>query len=297
MAREFGFTKKERETYFLPEKVYSSFGRDDTDDFVSLCIYSMNDQLLDEISIDISNIDYDESENFIDLDVPKHLRDNGYTEGTYKVVYKFLRRLAGVEDFVFVDGQGNIYEGKVQTKVMNGVERFFMGTPNPNIDEQDRPEAVELFRKELKYIIDDISPDRKEAIVELDSSIRNQEYLEDFQTMTEMIQYKPLRLNNAGRIKFDQKDPYVLEFDINPQDRGFTQNMVGGQIVIPKLYQLENEETTNEDVIVEEIVEVDFFEPIEQDLDTTPLPEPEDVEEEKEKEVEVDYGIGAGDRS
>ena len=98
MAREFGFTKKERETYFLPEKVYSSFGRDNTDDFVSLCVYSMNDQLLDEISIDISDIDYDESENFIDLDVPKHLRDNGYTEGTYKVVYKFLRRLAGVKE-------------------------------------------------------------------------------------------------------------------------------------------------------------------------------------------------------
>ena len=114
--------------------------------------------------------------------------------------------------------------------------------------------------------------------------------------MTEMIQYKPLRLNNAGRIKFDQKDPYVLEFDINDLDRGFTQNMVGGQIVIPKLYQLENEETTNEDVIVDEIVEVDFFEPIEQDLDESYSPEPEDEEDEKEKVVYTS-NVGAGLRS
>ena len=51
-------------------------------------------------------------------------------------------------------------------------------------------------------------------------------------------------------------------------DRGFTQNMVGGEVIIPKLYQIENETTTNEDVIVEEIVEVDFFEPEPDDKDT-----------------------------
>ena len=49
-------------------------------------------------------------------------------------------------------------------------------------------------------------------------------------------------------IKFDTKNPHILEFDIDEKDRGFTQNMVGGQIVIPNLY-LETglEDTTNED--------------------------------------------------
>jgi hypothetical protein len=115
-----------------------------------------------------------------------------------------------------------------------------------------------------------------------------------------MIEYKPLRINNAGKIKFDTKDPYVLEFDINDLDRGFTQNMVGGEIIIPKLYQIENETTTNEDVVVEEIIEVDFFDPPEPDPDPTPLPEPDEEEEEEEiteEEMERDYGIGAGDRS
>ena len=66
--------------------------------------------------------------------------------------------------------------------------------------------------------------------------------------MGEMIQYQPINKSNKGTIKFDTKDPHVLEFDIDPQDRGFTQNMVGGQIVIPSLYKITgNEDTTNED--------------------------------------------------
>ena len=63
-----------------------------------------------------------------------------------------------------------------------------------------------------------------------------------------MIEYQPINDDNGGLIKFDSKDQNVLEFDINPQDRGFTQNMVGGQIVIPSLYKITgNEDTTNED--------------------------------------------------
>ena len=105
-------------------------------------------------------------------------------------------------------------------------------------------------------------------IVERDEIIKNSEYIDDFKSMSELIEYKPLRINNSGKIKFDQSDQYVLEFDINDMDRGFTQNMVGGEVIIPKLYQIENETTTNEDVIVEEIVEVDFFEPEPDDKDT-----------------------------
>ena len=33
MAREYGFTQQERNQYFLPTKVYSSWGRDINSDF------------------------------------------------------------------------------------------------------------------------------------------------------------------------------------------------------------------------------------------------------------------------
>jgi|TARA_B100000902_G_scaffold212668_1_gene202208 hypothetical protein len=272
MAREYGFTDKERQLYFAPEKVYSSFGRDDDDDFVALFVYSENDILLETIILEAEEVGLDSGENFIDLNVGKHLRDAGYVEGNFNVSYKFLRRLAGVEQKVFVDGQGNVYEGKVKTRTINGEERYFATN---NSDDQDTAVELELFKRDLTYVIDDISPDRTEAIVEVDELIKNQEYKEDFQSMSEMLEYKPLRLNGAGPIKFDQTDPTILEFDINDLDRGFTQNMVGGQIVIPSLYQMENEIITNEDEIVREIVEVDFFEP-EEVQDPTPEPEPEE---------------------
>ena len=63
-----------------------------------------------------------------------------------------------------------------------------------------------------------------------------------------MIEYSAIEADNSGLIKFDSKDQNVLEFDINSKDRGFTQNMVGGQIIIPSLYKITgNEDTTNED--------------------------------------------------
>ena len=58
---------------------------------------------------------------------------------------------------------------------------------------------------------------------------------------------------NMGSIKFEPKDPQVLEFDIDPTDRGFTQNMVGGQIVIPKLYKVDgDEDTDNSDIVLDD---------------------------------------------
>ena len=41
---------------------------------------------------------------------------------------------------------------------------------------------------------------------------------------------------NAGKIKFDKTDPYVLQFVTGRNERGFTDNMVGGTIVIPGMY-------------------------------------------------------------
>ena len=39
MALEYGFTEKEKATYYLPNRVYSSFGRDVDDDFIALYVY------------------------------------------------------------------------------------------------------------------------------------------------------------------------------------------------------------------------------------------------------------------
>ena len=276
MALEYGFTQKERDAYYLAKRVYSSFGRDNEDDFVMLYVYSDDtDLLLQNIMIPIEDVRFTEGE-FIDINVGKHLREAGFTQGNYRVVYKFLRRLAGVESQVFVDDNGNIWNGEVSEKEVNGEIKYYTSTTNPGIDEQDQPVAQELFLKDFTYFIDDISPDRTELILEVDENIKNEEYREDFETMGQLIEYKSLKVDNQGSIKFDQKDPYVLEFNIDESDRGFTQNMVGGEIIIPNLYKATGfEDTDNEDAIIDEVDEIDFIEP-EEIVEDSDEPEKED---------------------
>jgi hypothetical protein len=164
------------------------------------------------------------------------------------VVYKFLRRLAGRERTIFVDGDGNIFNGEVRRKVINNEIKFFKGGD----EDKDTSLQEEVFIKEYKYPLVETSPDRTEFILELDENIKGGEYRNDFVEMGEMIEYTPISKANMGLIKFDSKKPHILEFDIDPQDRGFTQNMVGGQIVIPNMYKITGEEDTdNSDVVPE----------------------------------------------
>ena len=245
MALEYGFTDKEKQNYYQPSKVYSSFGRDFTNDYIALHVYDMNDVLLVTRIMSLDEVGFTEDGTFVDLNIGQHLRNLGFRQGYYKVTYKFLRRLAGRPRTIFVDEKGKIFTGDVERKLINGETRYFQKTSD---EEKSNNEPIEVFIREQKYIIAESSPDKSELRISTDPQVRNKEYLSDFKEMNAMIEYQPIDDDNSGLIKFDSKDQNVLEFDINPQDRGFTQNMVGGQIVIPSLYKITgNEDTTNED--------------------------------------------------
>ena len=245
MALEYGFTDKEKQNYYQPSKVYSSFGRDFTNDYIALHVYDINDVLLVTKIMSLDEVGFTEDGTFVDLNIGQHLRNLGFRQGDYKVTYKFLRRLAGRPRTIFVDEKGKIFTGDVERKLINGETRYFQKTSD---EEKSNNEPIEVFIREQKYIIAESSPDKSELRISTDPQVRNKEYLSDFKEMNAMIEYQPINDDNGGLIKFDSKDQNVLEFDINPQDRGFTQNMVGGQIIIPSLYKITgNEDTTNED--------------------------------------------------
>ena len=245
MALEYGFTDKEKQNYYQPSKVYSSFGRDFTNDYIALHVYDMNDVLLVTRIMSLDEVGFTEDGTFVDLNIGQHLRNLGFRQGDYKVTYKFLRRLAGRPRTIFVDEKGKIFTGDVERKLINGETRYFQKTSD---EEKSNNEPIEVFIREQKYIIAESSPDKSELRISTDPQVRNNEYLNDFKEMNAMIEYQPIDDDNGGLIKFDSKDQNVLEFDINSEDRGFTQNMVGGQIVIPSLYKITgNEDTTNED--------------------------------------------------
>ena len=245
MALEYGFTDKEKQNYYQPSKVYSSFGRDFTNDYIALHVYNMSDVLLVTKIMSLDEVGFTEDGTFVDLNIGQHLRSLGFRQGDYKVTYKFLRRLAGRPRTIFVDEKGKIFTGDVERKLINGETRYFQKTSD---EEKSNNEPIEVVIREQKYIIAESSPDKSELRISTDPQVRNDEYLSDFKELNAMIEYQPIDDDNSGLIKFDSKDQNVLEFDINPQDRGFTQNMVGGQIVIPSLYKITgNEDTTNED--------------------------------------------------
>ena len=248
MAQEYSFTQQERNNLFAPTKVYSSFGRDQLNDFMMLHVYDTDGNLIVTKVLGLNEVSFENDGDFIDINVGQHLRDLGFSEGEYDVVYKFLRRLAGRERTVFVDANGNIFNGEVRRKVVGSEIKFFKG----GNEDKDTSLQEEVFIKEYKYPLVETSPDRTEFILELDENVKAGEYRNDFIEMGEMIEYTPISKDNMGLVKFDSKKPHILEFDIDPQDRGFTQNMVGGQIVIPNMYKITGEEdTTNEDVVPE----------------------------------------------
>ena len=277
MALEYGFTDKEKQNYYQPSKVYSSFGRDFTNDYIALHVYDMSDVLLVTKIMSLDEVGFTEDGTFVDLNIGQHLRSLGFRRGDYKVTYKFLRRLAGRPRTIFVDEKGKIFTGDVERKLINGETRYFQKTSD---EEKSNNEPIEVFIRDQKYVIAESSPDKSELRISTDPQVRNDEYLSDFKEMNAMIEYQPINDDNGGLIKFDSKDQNVLEFDINPQDRGFTQNMVGGQIVIPNLY-LETgfEDTTNEDAIIDEIQEIDFIEPEEVVQEKDPIKIPEQTDE------------------
>ena len=248
MAQEYSFTQEERNNLFAPTKVYSSFGRDQLNDFMILHVYDTDGNLIVTKVLGLNEVSFENDGDFIDINVGQHLRDLGFSEGEYDVVYKFLRRLAGRERTVFVDGNGVVFNGEVVRKVINNEIKFFKG----GNEDKDTSLQEEVFIKEYKYPLVETSPDRTEFILELDENVKAGEYRNDFVEMGEMIEYTPISKDNMGLVKFDSKKPHILEFDIDPQDRGFTQNMVGGQIIIPNMYKITGEEdTTNEDIVPE----------------------------------------------
>jgi hypothetical protein len=240
---QYGFTEKEKSQFYKTQQVYSSFGRD-KNDFVQLEIYNVVDNtLILSEELDLGEFTFNEEGTLLDFNVGQHLRDLGYRSGTYRVSYKFFRRIAGKNQAVFVDGDDKINVGKIQTKVINGKTRFFRdivgGKSNNN---KNNTTAKELFTKNLKYRIEQKSDDNKEAIIGL-QSFKNKKYREDFQKFGNWVKYEPLYEEESGPIKFDTKDPYVLEFRSSPRDRGFTQNMVGHKLIIPNLYLVDAQVT------------------------------------------------------
>ena len=239
MAKFEGIKPKDSEQLIAPKPFYSSYGRDNKD-FVHFYVYDEDGNQIDDEILSAGELLF-QDDSTIDLDIGTHLRQLGYKEGRYKVKYLFLRRVAGKKKTVFLNENGFVHNGRIATRVINGKTRYF--TQNVFGGKQEKVEPTELFPKELKYFIKQISPNKRELKVDV-QEIKNVPYKKNFASMNKNMVYIPLKRGGGGTIRWDLTDPNILVFNDAPGERGFTDAMVGGEITIKEMFEYSLTSTT-----------------------------------------------------
>ena len=121
-------------------------------DCVEVLIYDTNDNLLESGIADTTDYSYD-YDTGIKLNTGTILRKMGYDRGKYVVKYNFLRKVAGSYETVLVDSDGRIFNGNNYHIMDNG--KIMTGETHTDF-------SRELFLKEYKYFVHEISPSRTE---------------------------------------------------------------------------------------------------------------------------------------
>ena len=236
---QYGLNKKDKEQLELPGFLPSGFGRRN-EDYIHIYVYQSEDLTTDEDDVLVGDEIFSAGDVFpddrkLDLDIGGHLRQMGFVEGTYKVKYLFLKRLAGKEQTVFVNEFGAVHVGKVQTKVINGKTKYF--STKKFGKRQSRQELKEIFPKELKYVVKKISADKTE--VEVDTqNIQNALYRKRIKEINSWMTYTPLTNSTSGKIRFDLTDPNILVLTPHDKEPGFSDAMIGGKITIKGVYSI-----------------------------------------------------------
>ena len=115
-------------TIDLTSKQYGYIGGEftkNTNDYVEVLIYDVNENLIESGIVDSSDYLYD-SDTGIKLNSGTILRKMGYDRGRYIVKYNFLRKVAGSYETVLIDNNGALWDGPYHQMangtIMSGAE-------------------------------------------------------------------------------------------------------------------------------------------------------------------------------
>lgn len=191
------------QTVDLSSNEYSYLGGeflDNADDFVEVLIYDTNENFL-ESSI-VNSSDYSKQDDgTLKLKTGTILRRVGYDRGKFTVKYNFLRKVAGSYENLLVNSNGNTYMGAFNPQNPNDVNRI----------------GNDLFLKENKYYIHEISPSRNEIRL-APQKITNEKYLRQFYDAQKTMKRVKPNLDSDVRLKFtglnsdEQETSKTIEF-------------------------------------------------------------------------------------
>ena len=136
-------------------------------DYVEVLIYDAKENFLESAVVDSQDYIVDGG---IKLKTGTILRKLGYEKGRYIVKYNFLRKVAGSYENILVGPDNHRYKGVF----------------DPNNEAHRARIGVDLFIKEYKYFIHEISPSKHEVRLAVDTikePDHNHRYLRDFYNM------------------------------------------------------------------------------------------------------------------
>ena len=116
------------------------------EDYVELHVYDPNDNYLTSTIVN----DY-KVEDQVKLKPGNDLRDLGFTEGKFKVIYNFFRRKGGSDNTVLLNSDSKVHKDKFY---MTDNNKVYVGEPPVKGQGIDQP--VELFVEDEKYWIQEI---------------------------------------------------------------------------------------------------------------------------------------------
>ena len=207
--------------YDAVENIYfGGYFGNDSNDYIEVLIHDINDNLLETSIVDSEDYNYDNIKGGIKLKTGTILRKLGYDRGRFKVIYNFLRKVAGSYETVVTDQDGNIFNGEV------------------DVNQLDKT----LFLKENKYLVHQISPSRTELRL-VTQNIRDESYVRDFYNLAARNKKVKSDGTNGSQIEFvgtseDKSSSTQLRFvPVQGLNEGvFEQSMVGGTISIPNFF-------------------------------------------------------------
>ena len=208
-------------------------------DFVHFQIFDSSNNLIQYDNLPLSDFIINSSNDNVEFYPGSHIRKLGFESGMFTIRYNFLRKLAGDESAVLVHtlDKNDTKIGDVYTNTDNiyitedGI--IYAGTEEQYRDNPTTTEQLKI--EDLRYQIHEISPSRTE--VRLRAKQINSSYISDFVNIQ-----TPYTIQDTNtEINFLGNSNESVTLTVTPNDNGFifSQQMVGGSISIPDVYEVD----------------------------------------------------------
>ena len=249
----YGLTKNQRDDFYTKS---STRVPENLIDFVELSVFDAENIFLQSTRISIEEIlseNYVEYSGVIKLNIGQHLRNLGYTDGTFRVQYKFLKKIAGDLQSSFIVFKDRNDNGEIVpyspsspygSQVIDGVLKYFVSDNDGNLDLNK-----ELIFVKQAYNIFDISPSRTELIVEPDDNLASGQQVSlnsQISRLDKDVIFVPLKSSIEGlqgkRIVFDtdivnpNKETFILRLPEN-NSNGFDDSLIGNEIIFENFFE------------------------------------------------------------